>query len=47
MKELNPNAKIYVCGCSSQNDSSKYLNKPNIVKIYGTFGKIQAIESIM
>jgi len=47
MLKLNPNAKIYVYGCSSQNDWSKYLNKPNIVKIYGTFGKIQAIESIM
>ncbi len=45
--KYNPTAKIYICGCSSQNDTSKYLNKPNIRLIFGSFGKIKAIESIV
>lgn len=47
MLKYNPDAKVYICGCSSQNDPNKYLNKNNIRAIYGSFGKIQAIYSIM
>ncbi len=47
MLKFNPNAKVYVCGCSSQNSAANYLNKPNIRGIFGSFGKIQAISSIM
>lgn len=45
--KYNPDAKIYICGCSSQNDASKYMNKPNVRLIFGSFGKIKAIDSIM
>ena len=47
MLKFNPNAKVYVCGCSSQNNAANYLNKPNIRGIFGSFSKIQAISSIM
>lgn len=47
MLKYNPAAKVYICGCSSQNDPKKYLNKSNIRAIYGSFGKIQAVNSIM
>ena len=47
MLKFNKNAKIYVFGCSSENNSKQYLNKPNIVKIFGSFGKISALNSIM
>ena len=45
--KYNPNAKIYICGCSSQNNASQYEDKPNIRMIFGSFGKISAISSIM
>ena len=47
MLKLNPNAKIYVCGCSSQNNAEQYVDKPNIRMIFGSFGKISAVSSIM
>lgn len=47
MLKLNPNAKIYICGCSSQNNPAQYEDKPNIRMIFGSFGKISAISSIM
>ena len=47
MLKFNPNAKIYVCGCSSENNAEQYLNKSNIVKVFGNFGKISALNSIM
>lgn len=28
MLKLNPNAKIYICGCSSQNNPAQYEDKP-------------------
>ena len=45
--KLNPNAKIIICGCSSQNDVEQYKNKPNIVLIGGTSGKMELINSTM
>lgn len=47
MLKLNPDAKIYICGCSSQNNPMQYENKSNIRMIFGSFGKISAISSIM
>lgn len=47
MLKLNPDAKIYICGCSSQNNPIQYEGKPNIRMIFGSFGKISAISSIM
>ncbi len=45
--KLNPNAKVIICGCSSQNDPKKYENKPNISVISGVSGKMSLFESIM
>lgn len=45
--KLNPNAKIVICGCSSQNNPEQYKNKPNVTIIGGTSGKMSLIDSIM
>lgn len=45
--KLNPQARVAICGCSSQNDASKYENKPNVTIIRGTGGKMSIIDSIM
>ena len=45
--KLNPNAKIYVCGCSSQNDKSKFLSKPNVILVLGTASKMDIAASIL
>ena len=38
VKKYNPNAKIYICGCSSQNNP-KPFEKDNVEVIIGTYGK--------
>ncbi len=45
--KLNPNAKVLICGCSSQNNPEQYKNKPNVIVISGTSGKMSLIDSIM
>ncbi len=35
----NPNAKILVCGCASQNNSAQFVDKPNVKVVFGTMGK--------
>ena len=45
--KLNPNAKVIICGCSSQNDAKPYADKPNVTVISGTSGKMSLIDSIM
>ncbi len=40
LEKLSPNARIIVCGCASQNDSSQFLDKPNVTVVLGTSGKI-------
>lgn len=45
--KLNPDAKVAICGCSSQNDPKPYKNKPNVTIIGGTSGKMSLIDSIM
>ncbi|MDR0426176.1 MAG: MiaB/RimO family radical SAM methylthiotransferase [Clostridiales bacterium] len=44
---INPAAKVYICGCSSQNSSEPYKLKPNVVSMSGTRGKMAFLESIM
>ncbi len=39
LEKISPNAKIIVCGCASQNDASKFVNKPNVTLVLGTAGK--------
>ena len=45
--KLNPDAKVAICGCSSQNDPKPYKNKPNVTIIGGASGKMSLIDSIM
>lgn len=40
LEKISPNARIIVCGCASQNDSSQFLDKPNVTVVVGTSGKI-------
>ena len=39
IKKVSPNAPIYICGCSSQNDPSKFEKYPGVRAIYGTSSK--------
>ena len=45
--KLNPDAKVVICGCSSQNNPKPYEHKPNVRLISGTSGKMSIIDSIM
>lgn len=45
--KLNPNAKIYVCGCSSQNNPEKFTQKNNIIAVYGTAKKMDIADLIL
>ena len=38
--KLNPNCKIYVCGCASQNNPAQFKDKPNVVYVSGTADKL-------
>ena len=37
--KLNPQAKIIVCGCASQNSIAQFENKDNVYSIIGTENK--------
>lgn len=39
LQKISPDAKIIVCGCASQNDAKKFMDKPNVVTVLGTAGK--------
>ena len=39
LQKLNPNAKIFVCGCASQNNAKNFIDKPNVEIVVGTAGK--------
>ena len=45
--KLNPNAKIYVCGCSSQNNKDKFLVRENVKLVLGTSNKMDIADSIL
>lgn len=44
--KLNPNAKIIVCGCASENNSKQFTDKGGIYSIIGTEGKEKILELI-
>lgn len=44
--KLNENAKIYVCGCSSENSPDKFKKGDFVVKVIGTKDKISLADSI-
>lgn len=46
IKKVNPNAKIYICGCSSQNDHKKFIQE-NVKAIYGTSSKQNIAKHII
>ena len=43
---LNPNAKIYVCGCASQKDASKFLKNKNVIFVSGVANKLKIVDQI-
>lgn len=45
--KLNPNAKIYVCGCSSQNNPTAFARYENVVAVYGTGRKMDIADLII
>ncbi len=45
--KLNPNARVYIMGCSSQRDIMQYAEKPNVSLITGTASKSAMLENIM
>jgi len=44
--KLNPNAKIIVCGCASENNIEQFENKSNVFSIIGTEGKEKILDYI-
>lgn len=44
--KLNPNAKIIVCGCASENNLEQFKDKSNVFSILGTEGKQNICEYI-
>lgn len=44
--KLNPSAKIYVCGCSSENDPNKFKKGEYVVKVIGNKDKLLLAETI-
>lgn len=44
--KLNPNAKIIVCGCASQNNPSQFLVNKNVIALTGNAGKHEIMKFI-
>lgn len=44
--KLNPNPKIYVCGCSSENNPEKFKKGDFVKKIIGTKNKLDIVSAI-
>jgi len=44
--KLNPEAKIVVCGCASQNNFSQFLGKDGVFSVIGTEGKQNILNLI-
>ncbi len=47
VKRLNPKARIYVCGCSSQNDGDIYAEKDGVKIVGGVADKMSFIDKIV
>lgn len=45
-KKLNPNAKVIICGCASENNTKQFEDKGGIYSIIGTEGKEKVLELI-
>ena len=45
LSKLNPNAKIIVCGCASENNPEQF-KKPNVISIIGNEGKENILDLI-
>jgi threonylcarbamoyladenosine tRNA methylthiotransferase MtaB len=45
-KALNPSAKVFVCGCSSQNDPKPFLAKDGVISVSGVGGKMDFLDKI-
>jgi threonylcarbamoyladenosine tRNA methylthiotransferase MtaB len=46
IKKLNPDAKICICGCASERDSSKFKDLENVRFISGVANKLKIVEKI-
>lgn len=44
--KLNPNCKIIICGCASENNPTQFADKSNVFSIIGTEGKQNILEYI-
>lgn len=44
--KLNPNAKIVVCGCASENNAEQFLKKAGVFSVIGTEGKENILDII-
>lgn len=44
-KKLNPDAKIYICGCAAQNNPSQFLGKAELIKGVAGKNKIALLSS--
>jgi len=47
IKKINPEAKIYICGCSAQNSPEKFNKHNGVVVIYGTGRKMDIADIIL
>ncbi len=47
VKKLNPNAKVYILGCSSQNNSKPFSEKDGVVLVGGVADKMQFVTKII
>ena len=47
VKKFNPNAKVFVLGCSSQNDSTKFAEKEGVILIGGVADKMEFVTKIL
>lgn len=47
IKKVNPSAKVYVCGCSSELHPDKYFEKENVMAVCGSEAKEKLIDYII
>ena len=46
IKKINPNAKIYVCGCAAQFHPANFTGKTNVNYVTGNQGKLKIVNAI-
>ena len=44
--KLNPNAKIVICGCASQNNAEQFTKNANVFSVFGNVGKENILNFI-